>query len=182
MILVRNEHSAATALNPFFRPVDLVTHMAAVVFVIDSFYHDEEPKRLMARSQMQDFALKTEVFSPERTCDLMWETSSHNSTLSFKQQLSMRAQTSRVAAVNWWMQYGSITPKLQAVAIALASSSAQAVSADRSFSIQSCCTQDRDHACVILLWICSSIVTSICALSKTFQPSLADKTSSTIIR
>lgn len=136
VVLVRNEESAALALDPIFRPIDLVPLLSPTVFVIDSFFRDHDVKRLLARDQLNDYALRAGGFSAEATSTMMWEESVVNEKLTAEEAVAKRGLTPRTAVVGWWKLFGGSAPELQELAIALASTSVQAVSTQRSFSMQ----------------------------------------------
>lgn len=138
VVLVRDEHIAASALDPIFRAQTLSPEqMGAVSRVIDKFFGtDNVAKKDAAKTQLSDFSLKMGSFSPIPSSGLIWAESTRNFAKSIPDIMRDRLASKREAAVKWWLSFGIGAPELQAIGIALASTSGQAVSADRSFSIQ----------------------------------------------
>lgn len=137
VVLLRPEHVSAAVLDPLFRPPNLSQeHLGATATVIDKFYREDAGKRALARQQLSSYALKEDCFNPVASSGLIWEASVENAKLDSRANMQLRSETPRTSAIQWWKLYGAPAPELQKLAIALASTSAQAVSAGRSFGIQ----------------------------------------------
>lgn len=139
VVLIRPEHYSATVLDPIFRVSDVSPHdVGYAVRSIDKYYLDDDFAREFATTQFQEYCLREGVFDGSISQGLMWRDSRCNEKLSSSLAFAKRKNTLRSKAISWWMLYGRLAPELQKFAISLACTCPQAVSADRSFSMQNC--------------------------------------------
>lgn len=137
VVLLRPEHFAATILDPIFRPATVnQVDVGNAVNSIRKFFRGRQEAGERAVSQFSDYCLKQMCFDRAASQGLIWKESEDNAELDFNAAIESRRSVARSQAVNWWRLYGSEASELQQFAVSLACTSPQAVSADRSFSIQ----------------------------------------------